>query len=327
MRSDISRTPGHKHMVGHAHRLSLDQACNPLGVASFQPQAPVHAPRRTFWGPRNQVLSLPADTGGDQPPHRTRSDMDLIRHPIVFLHLPRTGGGAVHAALARVVGAPRVSPVRSADQAGPGASQFPPGHALYSGPLDWDGIDCLPRGRFTFTVLRDPQERIASLYFHFRARAEAMLDDELALPENLHLARARNWTADDCFFGGDAEWQARIRDVCDNVYSSYFGARRIGGTATFRALPRAEALATARRGLAELDGVIHCSDLRPLEAALHDRYGLTLRLAAPSDTTSEHRRWPRLLEAFGSDAARRRIEGFAERDEDLLARRAAHHAS
>jgi hypothetical protein len=253
--------------------------------------------------------------------------MDLIRHPIVFLHLPRTGGGAVHAALARVVGAPRVSPVRRADQAPPGAAQFPPGHALYSGPLDWDGIETLPRGRFTFTVLRDPQERIASLYFHFRTLAEALSEDDLALPENLHLFRARHWTADDCFFGGDDAWQAQIRDICDNVYCSYFGARRIGGTAAFRALPRAEALATARRGLADLDGVIHCSDLRPLEAALLDRYGVILRLAAPSDATSEHLRWPRLLETFGTDAARLRIESFAERDQDLLARRPALHAT
>jgi DNA-directed RNA polymerase specialized sigma24 family protein len=86
-------------------------------------------------------------------------------------------------------------------------------------------------------VLRDPQERIASLYFYFRARAEALTEQELALPENLYLARARHWTADDCFFGGDAEWQARIRDVCDNVYCSYFGTRRVGGTTAFRALP------------------------------------------------------------------------------------------
>lgn len=252
--------------------------------------------------------------------------MDLIRHPIVFLHLPRTGGGAVHAALARVVGAPRVSPVRSADQAAPGAAQFPPGYALYSGPLDWNGIETLPRGRFTFTVLRDPQERIASLYFHFRALAEALAEDDLARPENLHLSRARHWTADDCFFGGDADWQVRIRDLCDNVYCSYFGTRRIGGTAAFRALPRTETLATARRGLAELDGVIHCSDLRPLEAALLDRYGVILRLAAPSEMTSEHLRWPRLLEAFGTDSARQRIESFAERDQELLARRPALHA-
>jgi hypothetical protein len=252
--------------------------------------------------------------------------MDLIRHPIVFLHLPRTGGGAVHAALARVVGAPRVSPVRSADQAAPGAAQFPPGYALYSGPLDWNGIETLPRGRFTFTVLRDPQERIASLYFHFRALAEALAEDDLARPENLHLFRARHWTADDCFFGGDADWQVRIRDLCDNVYCSYFGTRRIGGTAAFRALPRTETLATARRGLADLDGVIHCSDLRPLEAALLDRYGVILRLAAPSETTSEHLRWPRLLEAFGTDSARQRIESFAERDQELLARRPALHA-
>jgi hypothetical protein len=58
---------------------------------------------------------------------------------------------------------------------------------------------------------------------------------------------------------------------------------------------------------------------------LLERYGVTLRLAAPSDTTSEHLRWPRLLEAFGTDAARQRIETFSERDQDLLARRPALH--
>ena len=252
--------------------------------------------------------------------------MDLIRHPIVFLHLPKTAGQTIHNALARAVGPAQVSPVRVHTQVQPGATQFPPGHALYSGHLDWDRIDTLPPGRFTFTVLRDPQERIASFYFYLRREAAHLSPDALKAPENTGRRRALEWTADDYFFGGDAAWQSFIRDHYDNFYCAYFATRRFRGAAPFRALPRSEALARARHGLAELDGLFNTADLRPLEAALADRYGFALTLTdrfdnagdAPSDP-----RWPRLLDAFETDSARRLIADFAVRDACLMARRPA----
>jgi hypothetical protein len=252
--------------------------------------------------------------------------MDLIRHPIVFLHLPKTAGQTIHNALSRAVGAARVSPIRVHTQAAAGATQYPAGHGLYSGHLDWDGIGVLPAGRFTFTVLRDPRERIASFYLYLRREAALLSAEELTRPENAGRHHAMHWSADDYFFGGDEGWQAFLRDHYDNFYCSYFGTRRFRGAAAFRALPATEAIARARHGLAELDGVFRTADLRPLEAALAERYGFRLDLGTRFDNAGAARdepRWPRLLAAFETDAARNRIERFAERDAELLQRRAA----
>jgi hypothetical protein len=250
--------------------------------------------------------------------------MDLIRHPIVFLHLPKTAGQTVHNALAAAVGPARVSPVRVHTQAGPGAAQFPPGHALYSGHLDWDGIGALPDQRFTFTILRDPRERIASFYLYLRREAQRLPPEVLAQPENVGRHNALTWSADDYFFGGDDAWQAFVRDHFDNFYCSYFGTRRVRGGAAFRALPRTQAIAHARHGLASLDGVFRTDDLRALEAVMAERYGFALRLSGRYDNAGDRRgepRWPRLLAAFETDAARNRIDDFVDRDCDLLSRR------
>jgi hypothetical protein len=252
--------------------------------------------------------------------------MDLIRHPIVFLHLPKTAGQTIHNALAAAVGAARVSPIRLHTEAGPGATQFPPGYALYSGHLDWDRIGTLPEGRFTFTVLRDPQERIASFYFYLRREAQKLTEAQLLLPENLGRDRALHWSADDYFFGGDAQWQDFVRDHYDNFYCQYFALRRFRGGRVIRALPRDEAVTQARHGLALLDGVFRTNDLRPLETSLAERYGLHLHLSDRFDNAGDARgepRWPLLLDALEGDASRARIEAFAARDADLLSRRMA----
>jgi hypothetical protein len=248
----------------------------------------------------------------------------MIRHPIVFLHLPKTAGQTIHNALCRALAGAPVSPVRVHAQAPSGAAQFPPGHALYSGHLDWDGLGAVPKGRFAFTVLREPHERIASFYLFLRRDAAALDPAALAAPENIGRRRAMEWTADEYFFGGNAEWQGFVRDHFDNFYCGYFGSRRFRGGAAIRALPMAEAVMRARHGLAELDGVFDCANLGPLEEAVHDRYGLGLRLRDRFDNAGDRPRreprWPHLLAAFETDAARRRIEGFAERDQALTQR-------
>ncbi len=252
--------------------------------------------------------------------------MDLIQHPLVFLHLPKTAGQTVHNTLAAAVGSPLVSPIRVHSQA-EGWRQFPPGYGLYSGHLDMAEAGHLPRGRFTFTVLRDPRERIASFWLYLRRDALRLDPTHLALPSNIGRRRALDWAAEDYFFSGDATWQTFIRDHYDNFYCGYFGSGRFRGGGAIRALPAQAAIARAREGLAALDGVFSIGDLRPLEAALAERYGLTVRFDSRKDNAADlapqTRRWPILLDALGSDVARRRIESFVERDEALLAPRHA----
>lgn len=100
-------------------------------------------------------------------------------NPIVFLHIPKTAGQAIHNALTHVVGGQEhVSPVRVNWQAN-GGSTMPPGYRLYSGHIDWVDLETLPPS-FVFTVLRDPRERIASYYFYMVREAQEMGAEQIA---------------------------------------------------------------------------------------------------------------------------------------------------
>ena len=155
--------------------------------------------------------------------------------PIVFLHIPKTAGQTIHSELARVIGAPHVSPIRVHTQAarGPGhaAAQLPPGYRLYSGHLDWTALDSLPEDRFVFSVLRDPWERIASFYFYMLEQAQGLDAATLEDPSRIGFRMILTHSADDYFFGGDVQWQQFILDHYDNFYCSYFATRkmRVGG--------------------------------------------------------------------------------------------------
>lgn len=70
--------------------------------------------------------------------------------PIVFLHIPKTAGQAIHNGLITAVGGrEHVSPVRIHTQS---ADQYPAGYRLYSGHLDWDHIDRIGPDRFSFRL-------------------------------------------------------------------------------------------------------------------------------------------------------------------------------
>jgi hypothetical protein len=110
---------------------------------------------------------------------------DPVKANIVFLHIPKTAGQTIHTALCNAVGPEAVSPIRVHTQVADGPSQFPPGYRLYSGHLDWEAIERVPKPRFVFTVLRDPLERLASFYFYIRRQAERISLDELAKPNRI----------------------------------------------------------------------------------------------------------------------------------------------
>ncbi|TNF60308.1 MAG: hypothetical protein EP307_08830, partial [Rhodobacteraceae bacterium] len=175
--------------------------------------------------------------------------------PVVFLHVPKTAGQTIHSELVRLVGGPAfVSPVRVHTQAAETA-QMPTGYRLYSGHIDWIGLDLLPRHSFVFSVLRDPRERIASFYFYLLREARAMDRATLDLPQNLGKRMILDRSADDYFFGGDDDWQRFVLDHYDNFYCSYFATRRMRGHALLDSLSDAEILKRAQGGLDRLTAV------------------------------------------------------------------------
>ena len=245
---------------------------------------------------------------------------------LVFLHVPKTAGQSVHSELVRLVGGPaQVSPVRVHTQAGP-EDQMPPGYRLYSGHIDWTGIDALPQDRFAFTVLRDPRERIASFYFYLLDEARKLPPDALHLPENLGKRIILEHSADDYFLGGDASWQTFIRDHYDNFYCSYFATRRMRGRSLLTGLGGSEVIAAAGAGLASLQGVYDISGLDRLERDLRARFGFDARLTRTfvnvGSTSRGEARWPRLMARLERDATAAALSRFCALDDVLV-----HHAS
>ncbi len=240
---------------------------------------------------------------------------------LVFLHLPKTAGQTVHFELARLIAADRISPVRTHTQA-PAEVQFPPGYRLYSGHLDWVALDALPGPRFTFTVLRDPRERLASFYFYLLQTARQMPPERRVADRRTDLEAILTRRIDDYFFGGDAGWQAFVRDHYDNFYCTYFATRRVQGRVELTGLDAAAVRARAAAGLATLDAVYRSEALHVLDRDFARHFGLSLacarRVANAGPLPQGEARWKALLDRFETDAARRRIEDFVAEDTALL---------
>lgn len=246
--------------------------------------------------------------------------------PIIFLHVPKTAGQAVHHGLVQLAGgAEHVSPVRTHTQAPETPeAQMPPGFRVYSGHLDWTSLDHLPAPRFVFTVLRDPRERIASFYFYLRAEALRLAEADETESLGPGPRRILDWSADDYFTKGDPGWQMFIRDHYDNFYTSYFATRRMRGLSLIDKLPDAEVEMRALQALRGLDAVYATSDLMRLEQDLADRYGQRVtfadRFVNSGPYMRDEPRWPKLLERLERPASRALLESFAQRDDALIAR-------
>lgn len=248
--------------------------------------------------------------------------------PIVFLHIPKTAGQTVHAELKRVVGEAAVSPVRVHTQVNAGVAQVPPGYGLYSGHIDWEALETLPDQRFVFTVLRDPRERIASFYFFLLREARTLQSEELAKPERAGANMILNRSADDYFFGGDADWQTFVLDHYNNVYCSYLMTRKIRGWSTVAHLPHDDIVEAAFSARTSIDRIYSTQTLHNLEADMLARTGQAIRVAdryvnagpdAGPDAPAALR-WPKLCALLERDSSQQRLDDFTRLDDRLLDR-------
>lgn len=243
---------------------------------------------------------------------------------IVFLHIPKTAGQTIHSELVRAVGPGAVSPVRVHTEVDPGAAQFPPGYRLYSGHIDWEALDTLPRPRFVFTVLRDPLERIASFYFYLRRKAEALSAEELSSPARTGMRMALENGPDDYFFGGTPQWRRFINDHYHSAYCTYLVTRHLRGHSRVAGWQRQDLVARAVEAARGLDGVYAVDRLDALEHDLRTRLGLRVNVAGRfvnADPASRNvSQWARLESMLARDETRLRLRHFALADQMLMFR-------
>ena len=251
-------------------------------------------------------------------------DSSTITAPLVFLHIPKTAGQTVHNELAKAVGPSNVSPIRVHSQASMAKDQFPAGYRLYSGHLDWSDLDHIAHPRFTFSILRDPRERIASFYFYLMKDAKALSNEARKAPENIGKRTILEQSADDYFFGGSDAWRAFILDHYENFYCRYLASQKIRAGLAFGAQSNRKKLRLALRNLHKIDWIYSIDNLAALESDLKDLYGFELDFdetrTNSGDRPTAERRWPRLLEQLEHDSSRSKLEAFVELDLALMDR-------
>jgi hypothetical protein len=146
---------------------------------------------------------------------------------IVFLHIPKTAGQALRQYLENSFPKSLMFPgYIDADLLTRSKSELDR-YQIYSGHFSPALLDSLTGTIFKFSILREPSDRIVSLYRYLRAEGMKKSKVELALPSNsLHKAAVEQpidvfLQANDC----DGVTRQLILSGCYNFYAYYFGAR------------------------------------------------------------------------------------------------------
>lgn len=146
---------------------------------------------------------------------------------------------------------------------------------MFAGHLDWEDLDRVEGPSFTFTVLREPRERVLSYYFFMRAEAVRMAREK-PVQVNQVADAALTLSPDDFFCtGGSPSVRLNIDNQLDNHYAHYFARRsaRLRYRSRENTLPDSQLLVMARRNLDRLDGVFQTGRLTPLKWAVITRFG------------------------------------------------------
>ena len=192
-----------------------------------------------------------------------------------FLHLHKTAGTSVRSFLERFFRPEEICPAGFRHQFRALGREELASYRMFAGHLDWEDLDQVGGPSFTFTVLREPRERLLSYYFFVRAEAVRMAREKHERVNEVAHA-ALTLTPDDFFCSGGAPSVRRnIDNHLDNHYAHYFARRsaRLRYRSLDSALQDSELVAMARRNLDRLDGVFETGRLRPLKWAVVTRFG------------------------------------------------------
>lgn len=99
---------------------------------------------------------------------------------LVFLHLPRTGGTALHEALSARHAPGEICPARMNRLEEVPAAELAR-HRLFSGHYRFEHLALVPRPHLAVTLLREPRARVVSLHRHWRRHWPALARDNAGL--------------------------------------------------------------------------------------------------------------------------------------------------
>jgi hypothetical protein len=213
------------------YRFVLDRMPDPGAIAACRHLRDVRALRAHLMSSQEFRARMSAAREWlPPPPERPR---------IVFQHIPKCAGTAVHEALVTALGDPAlVCPERHN-----GLRNWAPvelmRYRLFSGHYDAESTDTLPGPTRVFTVLRAPEERLMSLYRYLSALSPEVLARS---GRNMHLASlARRLPAEAFFADADVRANPAVNNGMLRALSGWLPGRSWEGHAP-RHLARMPAL-------------------------------------------------------------------------------------
>lgn len=243
-----------------------------------------------------------------------------MRRPIVFLHVPKTGGQTIHHAVASTFRPEERSPIRVMSQANE-RGPFPQEYLFHSGHLDWSRLEEVQGDPFVFMVLRAPRERLGSMYFYMRGKQARRAESE-GLEVLTGHQKALLGPPDDMFFSCDEATRTWVQSSWANVMTTYLAFRKltrppahldIDRNILFERVDTNAELVTAFYEFDRFETLEN--DLEPLVGR---RLDISRNRSNPGPLDAGRSRWDALLACFESDANRRRMDRFVEEDDFLM---------
>lgn len=122
---------------------------------------------------------------------KLRSSHPRPGQKLVFLHLPKTGGTTLHSQIARQFAPERIFPGRW-----PGLksalAEFGSDYDLFSGHFSATEINLIPGPTYRVTVLRDPRQRLLSLYYFFQRQPAHVVAAAAGMSDCLQAAQTHD---------------------------------------------------------------------------------------------------------------------------------------
>jgi hypothetical protein len=242
--------------------------------------------------------------------------------PIVFLHLPKTGGQTIHHSVGALFGERNISPYRLQSHVRDGAT-FPPEYRMHSGHLHWRELENVPGDPFSFMVLRDPRERLGSFFFFMREEARRSRDangvDSLPPAQRVLLNGASA-----LFFSKDPQIQLAVRERWSNLTLTYLALRSLIRRGTLADAPLTDLLALAEENSRKLTAIYRFGEFEKIEDDIEASFGtrpdIVTRHANPGPLDRSRSRWQALLDELDSDAQRSEMERHVAEDLNVMER-------
>ena len=164
---------------------------------------------------------------------------------ILFLHFPKTAGTAIRNAIVRNHPTLRVLPAVDMSEISRFSAEELENYDLFAGHFDWSYFDFLGPDVCTFSMLRDPYERLLSQFFYLRT-LPAIFGEAFTVENFPVIYEIVNRPPRDTFLSRDVIRRNAVRDGFDNLYTYFFFGRG------YRGAQRASVAGASRERVVEI---------------------------------------------------------------------------